>query len=124
MAFQNGMVRSPETNHLEGEGLRSKVGRHVEVDGHVDLPKGRGLPPRYDAMEGTSDWLKAVPTDTHGLEGGGYRMFNPLPPSINTFVSRTELTIWTTISEYHPGWGTCSGCSERSKVIVWSNQSR
>jgi hypothetical protein len=46
-----------------------------------------------------------------------YVMLRSLPLSISTLVSRFVLTIGSTTSGHLPSCGTCSGWSERSKVI-------
>jgi hypothetical protein len=41
-----------ESNHLEGEGLSTKVGLVPKSDGQVNLPEGFGLLPWHDTVEG------------------------------------------------------------------------
>jgi hypothetical protein len=48
-------------------------------------------------------------------------MFRELPPSTKTQLSLTSLTVGQTMRGYHPGFGTKSGWSLRSKVIKTSD---
>jgi hypothetical protein len=45
------------------------------------------------------------------------RMFRELPISMRTWLSFTSLMMGLTMRGYHPGFGTMSGCSLRSKVM-------
>ena len=46
------MVRSLESNYLEGEDFLAVVGRGAEADRKVDAPEGSRALPRHDAVEG------------------------------------------------------------------------
>jgi hypothetical protein len=65
------VVGSTEPNHLEGEGFLPKVGRIPKSNKQVNLPKGQGLLPLYDAVERCSIWAKLGPVDPHGVKGLG-----------------------------------------------------
>ena len=62
------MVGSVEPDHLEGKGLYTIIGRILEGDRQINLPKWHGLLSRHDTMERCFGQSDAGSADAHGIE--------------------------------------------------------
>ena len=65
---QDSMLGPMEPDHLEGKGLHPIIGRIIEGDEKIDLPKWYGLLFRYDAVERCPGRLDARSVDAHGIK--------------------------------------------------------
>jgi hypothetical protein len=102
---KDGVVRSPEPHHLEGEGFLAEIVRRAEPDWQINLPEGWTRLPSAtswnDVVLGRS-WYNTIPISRRVC---AYKMLRLLPPSISTLENRELPMTGSTTSEYCPGQG-------------------
>jgi hypothetical protein len=120
---QESIVRSIKIEDLKLYGLRAEIFPNLE-------DHGRAIWPRVVATPGTMPWKGARLGHNKDLDNPIWlrvcmnRMFRELAPSMRTWLSLAFLMMGQTMRGYHPGFGTKSGWSLRSKVMGTSDHLR
>jgi hypothetical protein len=121
---QESVIHSLKISDLKLYGLCAEIFPSSEGHRKSDLANG------VIAAPGTMPWKRARLGHSKNLDNPIWskvfrnRMFKELPPSTRTRLSLISLTMGQTMRGYHPGYGTKSGWSLRSKVMGTSDHLR